>query len=41
MTVSIIDFKLAVNVGKACPVILQRTFEEAGISMLCHEGRWE
>lgn len=41
MTVTIIDFKLAESVPKACLENLQRSYEEAGISGLCHEGRGE
>jgi pentatricopeptide repeat protein len=33
--------KLAESVRKACLENLQRSYEEAGISGLCHEGRWE
>lgn len=41
MTVTVEELKLAETVRKACVEILQRTYEEAGISGLCHEGRWE
>lgn len=41
MTITIEELKLAEAVRKACLEILQRTYEEAGISGLCHEGRWE
>ncbi|MFZ0241609.1 MAG: hypothetical protein WAL90_08180 [Desulfobacterales bacterium] len=35
------EHKFAEAVRKSCLKILQRSYEEAGISGLCHEGRWE
>lgn len=41
MTTTIKQLKLAESVRKACLEKLQRSNEEAGISGLCHEERWE
>jgi pentatricopeptide repeat protein len=41
MTTTTEKLKLAESVRKACLENLQRSYEEAGISGLCHEGRWE
>ncbi len=41
MALAMNKLKLATAVRKACLEILQRSWEEAGISGLCHEGRWE
>jgi pentatricopeptide repeat protein len=41
MTTTTKELKLAESVRKACLENLQRSYEEAGISGLCHEGRWE
>ena len=41
MTVETKDLEFAEAVRKTCLEILQRSYEEAGISGLCHEGRWE
>ncbi|MFZ0612813.1 MAG: hypothetical protein WAM73_11290 [Desulfobacterales bacterium] len=35
------ELKFAEAVRKCCLQILRRSWEEAGISGLCHEGRWE
>jgi len=41
MTPTTNELKLAESVRKACLESLLRSHEEAGISGLCHEGRWE
>jgi pentatricopeptide repeat protein len=41
MKPTIKELKLAESVRKVCLENLQRSYEEAGISGLCHEGRWE
>jgi pentatricopeptide repeat protein len=41
MTTTTEKLKLAESVRKACLENLQRSYEQAGISGLCHEGRWE
>ena len=41
MTIETKDLELAEAVRETCLEIQQRSYEEAGISGLCHEGRWE
>jgi pentatricopeptide repeat protein len=41
MTTTSKEPKLAESVRKACLKNLRRSYEVAGISGLCHEGRWE
>jgi len=41
MILAMNELKFAEAVRKSCLQILQRSYAEAGISGLCHEGRWE